>query len=54
MADHPFKIVIIIGLIDIGLGFGLLKLERESGLKQYAPTGSEASENQDMVKFDWY
>ena len=49
MAKHPFKVVIIIGIIDIGLGLGLLKLEKETGIEQYTPTDSEASKNQETV-----
>lgn len=49
MARHPFKIVVIIGVIDIGLGLGLLRINTESGIDQYVPTGSTASKDQDSV-----
>ena len=49
MANHPLKVISIVSVIEIGLGLGVLSMERESGIEQYAPTGSEASKDQNTV-----
>ncbi|CAC5415526.1 unnamed protein product [Mytilus coruscus] len=50
VARNPFKIILLVVFINIGLGFGLLRLEQESGIEQYTPTDSTASKNRDQIR----
>ncbi|CAG2233388.1 unnamed protein product [Mytilus edulis] len=50
VARNPLKIILLVVFINIGLGFGLLRLEQESGIEQYTPTDSTASKNRDQIR----
>ena len=49
VARNPWKIVIVVGILDTALGLGLLKLTTGSGIDQYVPIGSTASKDQTKV-----
>ncbi|XP_052071555.1 patched domain-containing protein 3-like isoform X2 [Mytilus californianus] len=50
IARHPLKVILVVVFIDVGLGFGLLRLQTESGIEQYTPTDSTASKNRDQIR----
>jgi predicted RND superfamily exporter protein len=47
--SHPLKVIFIAVFINAGFGLGLLKLKKESGIEQYTPTDSTASQNREQV-----
>jgi predicted RND superfamily exporter protein len=49
IARHPLKVIFIVVFINAGFGLGLLKLKTESGIEQYTPTDSTASQNREQV-----
>ena len=49
IARHPLKVIVIAVFINAGFGLGLLKLKKESGIEQYTPTNSTASQNREQV-----
>ena len=49
IARHPVKVIFIAVFINVGFGLGLLKLKTESGIEQYTPTDSTASQNREQV-----
>ena len=49
IARHPLKVIFIAVFINAGFGLGLLKLKKESGIEQYTPTDSTASQNREQV-----
>ena len=49
IARHPLKVIFIAVFINAGFGLGLLKLKSESGIEQYTPTDSTASQNREQV-----
>ena len=49
IARHPLKVIFIAVFINAGFGLGLLKLKKESGIEQYIPTNSTASQNREQV-----
>ena len=49
IARHPLKVIFIAVFINAGFGLGLLKLKKESGIEQYTPTNSTASQNREQV-----
>ncbi|VDI80305.1 Hypothetical predicted protein [Mytilus galloprovincialis] len=49
IARHPWKIVIIVCIINAGSGIGIMELKQESGIDQYVPTGTTAKKDQTMV-----
>lgn len=51
VARHPWKTVILVGIINAALGVGLLELNPESGINQYVPIGNTASKDQQTVSF---
>ena len=51
IARHPLKVIFIAVFINAGFGLGLLKLKTESGIEQYTPTDSIASQNREQVKY---
>lgn len=50
VARHPWKTVILVGIINAALGVGLLELNPESGINQYVPIGNTASKDQQTVE----
>ena len=49
IARHPLKVIFIAVFINAGFGVGLLTLKTESGIEQYTPTDSTASQNREQV-----
>ena len=49
IARHPWKVIIFVSIVDIALGFGLLKLERDNSTEQYTPKDSTASKHRKLV-----
>ncbi|CAC5403267.1 unnamed protein product [Mytilus coruscus] len=47
VARHPWTVIIGVALIDIGLGFGLLKIQTDNSIEQYAPKDSTASKHRE-------
>lgn len=49
IARHPWKVIFIAVFINLGFGFGLVKRKTDSGIEQYTPTDSTASQNREQV-----
>ncbi|XP_071131036.1 patched domain-containing protein 3-like [Mytilus edulis] len=49
VARHPWAVIIGVVIIDIGLGLGLLKIQTDNSIEQYAPKDSTASKHREEV-----
>ncbi|OPL20289.1 hypothetical protein AM593_10350, partial [Mytilus galloprovincialis] len=47
VARHPWAVIIGVAIIDIGLGLGLLKIQTDNSIEQYAPKDSTASKHRE-------
>jgi len=49
IARHPWKVIFIAVFVNVCLSLGMLTMKTESGVEQYAPIDSTASQNREQV-----
>lgn len=49
IARHPWKVIFIAVFINVCLSLGMLTMKTESGMEQYRPIDSTASQNREQV-----
>lgn len=50
IARHPWKVIFIAVFINVCLSLGMLTMKTESGIEQYTPIDSTASQNREQIK----